>query len=150
DTRCMTAPRRRPLAGALLVALCAACGGRDAHPEPRPGAPSVLLVSIDTLRADRVGAYGAPYGATPTIDALAAEGVRFEKVISPAPLTLPAHATLLTGLYPPHHGVRHNGLFRLAAEHVTLAERFREGGYATGAVVGAVVLERRYGLDQGF
>ncbi len=146
----MTAPRRRALAGAILCALGCACGEVGARPEPRPGAPSVLLVSIDTLRADRVGAYGASYGATPALDALAAAGVRFEKAISPAPLTLPAHATLLTGLYPPRHGVRHNGLFRLAPEHTTLAERFREAGYATGAVVGAVVLERRYGLDQGF
>jgi choline-sulfatase len=139
------------LARALLVLAAAALagcgGGRSA---PRADAPSVLLVSIDTLRSDRVGAYGAKYGATPTIDALAAEGLRCEKAMSPAPITLPAHATLFTGLYPPRHGVRHNGIFRLASERTTLAERFRDAGYATGAVVGAVVLERRYGLDQGF
>jgi arylsulfatase A-like enzyme len=113
-------------------------------------APNVVLVSIDTVRADRVGAYGAPDAGTATLDAIAAEGVRFEKAIAAAPLTLPSHATLLTGLYPPRHGVRHNGIFRLASERATLAERFRDAGYATGAAVGAVVLEARFGLDQGF
>jgi choline-sulfatase len=137
------------LVGALLAAAaCAGCS--PGRPKPPEGAPSVLVVSIDTLRSDRVGAYGARYGATPVIDALAAEGLRCEKAISPVPITLPAHATLMTGLYPPRHGVRHNGIFKLAPERVTLAERFRDAGYATGAVVGAVVLERRYGLDQGF
>jgi arylsulfatase A-like enzyme len=146
----MTGGRARALLAALLAVLGGGCGPSAPRAQPSPGAPSVLLVSIDTLRADRVGAYGASDGATPAIDALAAEGLRFEKAISPAPLTLPAHATLLTGLLPPRHGVRHNGLFRLAEEHETLAERFRAAGYATGAVVGAVVLARRYGLDQGF
>jgi arylsulfatase A-like enzyme/Tfp pilus assembly protein PilF len=136
---------------ALLAGLAlAGCGRGAARPAPRDGAPNVLLVSIDTLRADRVGAYGAGFGATPTLDALAAGGLRAEKAFSPVPITLPAHATLLTGLYPPRHGVRHNGIFRLGAEQVTLAERFRDAGYATGAVVGAMVLERRFGLDQGF
>ena len=146
--------RRAGHAAALLACcagLAAGCGpARGARPSPPAGAPSVLLVSIDTLRSDRVGAYGAKYGATPVIDGLAAAGLRAEKAIAAAPLTLPSHATLLTGLYPPRHGVRHNGLFRLAAEHVTLAERFRDAGFATGAVVGAVVLDHRYGLDQGF
>ena len=136
---------------ALLAGLVlAGCVPEAPRPTPRDGAPNVLLVSIDTLRADRVGAYGASFGATPTIDALAAGGLRAEKALSPVPITLPSHATLMTGLYPPRHGVRHNGIFRLAAEQVTLAERFRDAGYATGAVVGAMVLERRFGLDQGF
>ena len=139
-------------AGRVLLAAFALAGCAREAPRaaPRDGAPSVLLVSIDTLRADRVGAYGAGFGATPTIDALAAAGLRAEKALSPVPITLPAHATLMTGLYPPRHGVRHNGIFRLGAEHVTLAERFGGAGYQTGAVVGAMVLERRFGLDQGF
>jgi choline-sulfatase len=135
-----------------LLALAAApgCNRIGVSSGPTPDGPSFLLVTIDTLRADRVGAYGSDHGATPNLDALAAAGVRAEKAIAPTPLTLPSHATLLTGLYPPHHGVRHNGIFRLEDEAVTLAERFRDGGWSTGAVVGAVVLARRYGLDQGF
>jgi len=138
-----------------LVALSAilalsGCNRIGAHEGPAAAGPSVLLVSIDTLREDRVGAYGASFGATPNLDSLAAEGVRVEKAIAPTPLTLPSHATLLTGLYPPHHGVRHNGIFRLEPESITLAERFQEAGWATGAVVGAVVLAGRYGLAQGF
>jgi arylsulfatase A-like enzyme len=94
------------LAAALQAAL--ACGPEARRAAP-PGAPSVLLVSIDTLRADRVGAYGARDAGTAALDGIAAAGVRFEKAIAAAPLTLPSHATLLTGLYPPRHGVRHNG-----------------------------------------
>lgn len=139
---------RRALA-TMALAL-ASCGGPEARPAPRADAPNVVLVSIDTVRADRVGAYGARDAATATLDAIAAGGVRFEKAIAPAPLTLPSHATLLTGLYPPRHGVRHNGIFRLGGERTTLAERFRDAGYATGAAVGAVVLEAGFGLAQGF
>jgi choline-sulfatase len=148
--------RRRPRAWAVacaaLVAHAALSGCTPAarRPAPPEGAKSVLLVSIDTLRADRVGAYGSKLGATPTLDALAAGGLRCEKAISPVPITLPAHATLMTGLYPPRHGVRHNGIFRLGAEQTTLAERFHDAGWSTGAVVGAMVLARRFGLDQGF
>ena len=129
------------LAAAGLVAL--ACGPRDGRPAPPPGAPSVVLVSIDTVRSDRIGAYGARDAGTTTLDGIAAEGVRFEKAFAAAPLTLPSHATLMTGLYPPHHGVRHNGIFRLASDKTTLAERFHDAGFATGAVVGAVVLDAR-------
>jgi len=130
------------IAGLALLALGAGCG-----PAPRP---SVVLVSIDTLRADHVGAYGAGGAATPTLDALAARGVRFEQAMSPVPLTLPAHATLLTGQLPPHTGVRLNGVHALPAEATSLAERMKEAGHDTGAVVGAVVLAPEYGLSQGF
>jgi arylsulfatase A-like enzyme/Flp pilus assembly protein TadD len=136
---------QRRLLGALLFVAAAALPS-DAGAEP----PSVLLVSIDTLRADHVGAYGAAGARTPTLDRLAAEGVRFENAIATSPLTLPSHASLLTGLRPPRHGVRHNGLFHLGEEATTLAERFRDAGRATGAVVGAYVLAARFGLAQGF
>ena len=112
--------------------------------------PNVLLVTIDTLRADRVGAYGARDVATPTLDALAARGVLFEQAMAAVPLTLPSHASILTGQYPPTHGVRHNAVFVLSRRAETLAERFSDAGYATGAVVGAAVLERAFGLEQGF
>jgi arylsulfatase A-like enzyme len=93
---------------------------------PDPGAPSsppsIVLVSLDTTRADRLGTYGHRGAATPTIDALAAEGVVFEEVVTPVPLTLPAHATLLTGWMPWRHGVRNNGLYKLGVEPPTLPE----------------------------
>ena len=142
--------RRILLLCVLALAAVPGCNRIGAARGPVPEGPSVVLVTIDTLRADRVGAYGAAFGATPTLDALAEAGARAEKVIAPTPLTLPSHATLLTGLYPPRHGVRHNGIFRLDDEVTTLAERFRDAGWSTGAVVGAVVLAGRYGLDQGF
>jgi arylsulfatase A-like enzyme/tetratricopeptide (TPR) repeat protein len=110
----------------------------------------VLLVTIDTLRADRVGVYGLPDAATPTLDGLAASGVLFEQAVATAPLTLPSHASILTGQYPPTHGVRHNAIFRLGGEAETLAERFQASGVETGAVVGAAVLDPAFGLDQGF
>jgi arylsulfatase A-like enzyme len=130
---------RRIWAALALVAL--ACG----RPPER-----VVLISIDTLRADHVGAYGASRAHTPTLDELAARGVRFEHAFSPAPITLPAHASLLTGLEPPQHGVRGNGAFRLPEEALTLAEALRAAGFATAAFVGAFVLDRQYGLAQGF
>jgi len=116
----------------------------------RRDGPNVLLVTIDTLRADRVGAYGARDVATPTLDALAARGVLFERAMAAVPLTLPSHASLLTGQYPATHGVRHNAVFVLGAEAETVAERFADAGYATGAVVGAAVLDAEFGLRQGF
>jgi tetratricopeptide (TPR) repeat protein len=97
-----------------------------------------------------VGAYGAETAHTPTLDALAEVGVRFETAISPAPLTLPSHTTLLTGLDPPEHGVRHNGIYRLEEGVETLATRLRQQGFATAAFVGAIVLGSRYGLSRGF
>ncbi|MGH7288273.1 MAG: sulfatase, partial [Myxococcota bacterium] len=110
----------------------------------------VVLVTLDTVRADRVGCYGAEGAETETLDAIAARGVRFEFAISPAPITLPSHATLLTGLDPPEHGVRHNAQFRLAAGVPTLAEAMRAGGLATAAFVSAFVLDARFGLARGF
>ncbi len=144
--------------GLAALLLVVGCDAREvtrsivAPPSARamPAGPSVLLVTIDTLRADHVGAYGAEFAATPALDALAREGVRFETAISPAPLTLPAHASMLTGLLPSRHGVRHNGVYRLPDEIETMAERFRAGGHSTAAVVGSIVLARRYGLDRGF
>lgn len=111
---------------------------------------NVLLITLDTTRADRLGAYGYAGVQTPVIDRLAAEGVLFERAITAAPLTLPAHTSIMTGLYPPRHGVRDNGGFFVRDETVTLAERLREQGYRTGAFVGAYVLDSRWGLNQGF
>jgi arylsulfatase A-like enzyme/tetratricopeptide (TPR) repeat protein len=110
----------------------------------------VVLVSIDTLRADRLGCYGREGARTSTLDGIAAEGVRFEAALSPAPLTLPSHASLMTALDPPDHGVRHNLVFRLEADLPTLAEGMRAAGFETAAFVGAMILEREFGLARGF
>ncbi|MBW2394941.1 MAG: sulfatase-like hydrolase/transferase [Deltaproteobacteria bacterium] len=141
--------KENPLPSARTQGLEAA--GEIAAARVAPAdAPDVLLITIDTLRADHVGAYGAVHGATPNIDRLAKESVLFESALTTAPLTLPAHASMLTGLLPPQHGVRHNGVYFLRNEARTLAEGFREGGWATGAVLGAFVLSSQFGLQQGF
>ena len=133
--------------GILLLAtlgLWAACG--------RFGAErlNVLLVSFDTTRADHLSCYGYPAGTSPAIDRLASEGLRFSRVYTPTPITLSAHTSLFTGADPTLHGVRSNGMFRLSRGFGTLAEGFREAGYRTAGFVGAFVLDRRYGLAQGF
>lgn len=111
---------------------------------------NLLLITLDTLRADRLGSYGFTAAATPVLDRLAREGVRFEHAISAAPLTLPSHATILTGLLPPKHGLRNNGAGKLPDEVPTLATTLSGAGYRTGAFVGAFVLDRRFGLSRGF
>jgi arylsulfatase A-like enzyme/Flp pilus assembly protein TadD len=111
---------------------------------------NVLLVTIDTLRADHVGSYGGTRGLTPTIDRLAAEGLRFETTYAHVPLTLPSHAALLTGAYPFVNGVRDNGSFRFDGHHPTLASTLKAAGYRTGAFVAAFVLDARFGLNAGF
>jgi choline-sulfatase len=128
----------------LLLATTSAAGGCSLGPE------RVILVTIDTLRADRLGCYGREGARTTTLDGIAAQGVRFEAALSPAPLTLPSHASLMTALDPPDHGVRHNSVFRLEADLPTLAERMRASGFETAAFVGAMVLEREFGLARGF
>jgi arylsulfatase A-like enzyme/Tfp pilus assembly protein PilF len=121
---------------------------RTAAPTARH--PNVLLISIDTLRADRLGSYGYGAAQTPALDGLAARGLRFSEAATVTPLTLPAHASLMTGTFPSYHGVRNNGGFRLADDQLTLAEVLRAHGYRTGGFVAAFVLDRRWGLDQGF
>jgi arylsulfatase A-like enzyme len=111
---------------------------------------NVIVVTFDTVRTDAIGCYGDPRARTPNVDALAKQGARFTRAISPAPVTLPSHSTLFTGLDPLAHGVHNNGTFVLAPEHRTLAEELAAHGYRTGAVIGAFVLDSRYGLAQGF
>jgi arylsulfatase A-like enzyme/Flp pilus assembly protein TadD len=111
---------------------------------------NLLLITLDTTRADRLGCYGYARARTRHLDRLAAEGVRFEYALSPAPITLPAHASIFTGLYPPGHGVRNNGNFYLADRFETLATVLRGKGYRTAAFVSSFILDRRYGLARGF
>lgn len=112
--------------------------------------PSLLLVTVDTTRADRLGCYGATPTRTPHLDALAKRGVRFAEVQSPVPLTLPAHASMFTAKTPREHGVLDNALDRLAPNEETLAETLQRAGYVTLAAVGAAVLDRDTGIAQGF
>ena len=111
---------------------------------------NVLVVTMDTTRADHIACYGNKGIRTPNIDALAQNGVLCAKAYTPSPSTLPGHSTIFTGLYPHHHGARANGTFKLGPEQVTLAEILKEHGYATGAAISAYVLDSRFGLDQGF
>ncbi|MXX74150.1 MAG: sulfatase-like hydrolase/transferase [Holophagales bacterium] len=115
-----------------------------------PGDLSLLLITLDTTRADRIGAYGFADIETPHMDRLAAEGVLFEQAEAVAPLTLPAHSSIFTGQFPPAHGVRDNGAFYLGDEHVVLAEILRDEGWRTGGFVGAFVLDAKWGIAQGF
>ncbi|MBI3400713.1 MAG: sulfatase-like hydrolase/transferase [Acidobacteria bacterium] len=116
----------------------------------QPSPPNVLLITIDTVRADRIGAYGYTKGATPAIDRLAREGVRFADATSQAPLTGPAHAAILTGQYPARLGVRDNASTPIPAGTPTLATIFKARGYRTGGFVGAFILGPEYGFAQGF
>jgi len=127
--------------GALLCALGACAPG-----EPPP---NVLLISIDSLRPDHLGAYGYERATSPNIDSLAAEGTLFEAAISTTTWTLPAHASMLTSLYPEVHGASQDGT-RLSESAVLVSERLREDGYYTGAVVSAPYLHRDFGFDQGW
>jgi choline-sulfatase len=139
----------RVLAIGCVSTLATACGGAAPHRDPAPVAQHLLLVTIDTLRADRLGVYGHAPARTPAIDGLAARGVRFTRAFATAPITLPSHASLMTGRYPPAHGSRHNGM-AMAPGVPTLAESLRRAGVATAAFVGAFPLDRRFGLDRGF
>jgi len=131
----------------LFAGLTTGCGGGQGSV---PSPDRVVLVTIDTLRADHVGSYGAKRAHTPNFDTVAATGVRFENAIAPTPLTLPSHASLMTACDPPAHGVRHNATYRLGDGIPTLAEHLRSAGFATAAFVGAFVLDGRFGLDRGF
>lgn len=146
----MRPPWKSFVVSVLLAGAAAwiACGRGSGLTDGGP--PNLLLITVDTLRADRLGCYGHAAARTPNIDALARTGLRFAHAVCSVPITLPSHATIMTGLDPPEHGVRHNGTFRLAEHHRTLAETLHERGWATAAFVGAFVLDRRYGLAQGF
>ncbi|HEX2445202.1 MAG TPA: sulfatase-like hydrolase/transferase, partial [Vicinamibacterales bacterium] len=116
---------------------------------PRSADQNVLLVTIDTLRADALGCYGGA-AATPALDALARRGVRYDFAHAHAVVTLPSHASILTGLFPYQHGIRDNNGYRLRSDTVTLAGTLKRAGFATAAFVGAFPLDARFGLPAGF
>lgn len=111
---------------------------------------TIILISIDTLRADHLSCYGYKHRTTPNIDRLAKDSLFFKDAFSTIPLTLPAHSSMLTGLIPPTHGVHDNFEMRLPEETVTIAEIMKDNGYTTYGIISSVVLSRRFGLDQGF
>lgn len=111
---------------------------------------NVLVITLDTTRADRFRCYGYEKGNTPKIDGLASEGIVFDRAYSTVPLTLPSHASILTGLYPPEHGLRVNGRDKLSSGPETLAGILGAQGYSTSAFVSSFVLDRKFGLDRGF
>src|SRR5580765_2947509 len=133
---------RRGHALALSALVLLACG--------RTAPRDIVVITLDTFRADLMGAYGNASGLTPALDAFARRSVVFESASAPAPITLPSHASLFTGRYPTSTGVRNNGTFVLPAAETTLAEILKAAGWRTGAVIAAFPLHSRYGLAQGF
>src|SRR6266508_408324 len=132
----------------LAVSLAAAAACRPAF-LPK-SAESIVIVTIDTLRADHVGAYGSRAGATPGIDVFAREGILFENAITPAPMTLPAHTSILSGYFPFRTGVRVNGTDRVAETIPLLAPQLADHGFATAAFVSSLVLRKESGIGRGF
>ena len=149
--------RSRALVRLLLIGLVwswmQAPSGVEATRRPAAGGqtkPDVIVITIDTLRADRLGVYGFDGVQTPNLDGLARRGVTFTRAISPTPLTMPSHASIFTGTYPAYHGVRDNGGFVVPQQIETMAEIYRANGYQTAAFVAAFVLDSRWGLARGF
>jgi arylsulfatase A-like enzyme/Tfp pilus assembly protein PilF len=146
----VTRARVAAVAFALAALAFVFYGRRGPAPSGPAATGRVLLLTLDTLRADRLGVYGSRAGLTPALDALGARGTVFEEGLASAPLTLPSHSTILSGLEPPHHGVHDNGTYVFPPDLDTLATLLKAQGYATGAFVGAYVLDRRFGLARGF
>ena len=141
---------RSIVAAVACLALTACSTSHNASRSPTaPAARNLVIITIDTLRADHVGAYGYKQAHTPTLDTLAREGVRFTRAYATAPITLTSHASLMTGRYPAGHGARHNGI-RIDLTTPTLADQLAGAGFATAAFIAAYPLDRRFGLIKGF
>ena len=134
----------------IVCALLALAAFRAAAQTSEKPALNLVLITIDTLRADHLGCYGYKQIKTPNIDGLAADGVRFERAFTPVPVTLPSHSAMLTGTYPMLSGMHDFSGNKLSPQQPTLATVLKQAGYATGAVIGAAVLDSRFGLNQGF
>ncbi len=126
----------------VIFPACVSCS-------KEPSRQNVLFITIDTLRADHLGCYGYPRNTSPSIDALAEKSIVFDNCVSQATSTLPSHASIFTSLYPPAHGVVNN-IVGLSKDVPSLVGVFRDNGYTTGAVISNLVLESRFGLNQGF
>src|SRR4029078_1391740 len=138
---------------AFIAAACVltiACSAKSSERAiPTQSARNLVIITIDTLRADRVGAYGYSQAHTPTLDTLAPDGGRFSHAYATAPITLTSHASLMTGRYPAGHGARHNGM-RLDLKTPTLPDTLSQDRFANGAFIAAYPLDRRFGLIKGF
>jgi arylsulfatase A-like enzyme/Flp pilus assembly protein TadD len=134
----------------LIVSASFASKNLRSHGGSSPGRTNLLLITIDTLRADRVSCYDSTHLQTPNIDGLAAEGVIFTRAFANTSTTLPSHTNILLGVSPLYHGVHENQYFVVHENFLTLAEHLKAAGYATGAFVGAFPLDRKFGLHQGF
>ena len=137
---------RTAVAGAALALALVGTPACTGLPKPA----GILLITLDTTRPDHLGCYGDASAVTPQLDALAKESVRFDQAMAAVPTTLASHATMFTGYYPPTHGVRYNGMFRLGDSSVTVAEQLKAAGYVTGAVPAAFPVNATTGLGQGF
>jgi len=133
-----------------LTSGISASSNRAKIAAPAASECNVIVITIDTLRADHLGCYGNTKIKTPYLDGIAKEGVRFARAYTPVPVTLPSHTSIFTGLYPVYHKVRNNGTFEAGSQLETLAEVLKKNGYQTAAFIGSFVLDSRYGLDQGF
>lgn len=136
-------PLRAVFVGATFLAMCISC-------ERGRAARGIVLVTLDTTRADHLGCYGDTSAKTPVLDALARESALFTQAQAAAPTTLASHATMFTGLYPPTHGVRYNGMFKVGPETATIAEILKRAGWATGAIPAAFPVTAATGLNRGF
>ncbi len=142
-------PNARRMWPLLLLALAfSSCSGRDGGDFAER--PDLMLITVDTFRADHAGSMGHPGGLTPFLDRIVRRGILARNAYAPVPLTAPSHATLLTGVRPPSHGVRENGSFYLSESVPTLAELLQEKGFRTGGFVAAFPLEGRFGFSRGF
>ncbi|MFP5246127.1 MAG: sulfatase-like hydrolase/transferase, partial [Thermoanaerobaculia bacterium] len=139
------------MTGSLLLLVLLACNREQAvAPAPAATANDIILITIDTWRADAAGFAGNANAKTPFLDSLAARGIVFTNAHAHNVVTLPSHANLLTGLLPYQHGIRDNAGFTLDPKHQTVASRLRANGWTTGAFVAAFPLDARFGLNQGF
>jgi arylsulfatase A-like enzyme len=129
----------------LLACAAAGCGGRGGDSRP-----NVILISIDTLRADHLGCYGYPRETTPHVDAFASGAVLFAETVAPSPQTLPSHASIFTSLVPSHHGALANNRFKLGDDAITMAEILKEHGYATVSFNDGGLMSESFGFSQGF
>jgi arylsulfatase A-like enzyme len=141
---------RVPLAVVLLILASCRSTGKKTEGVASLRRMNVVLITIDTLRADRLGCYGYREIDTSNLDRLAQKGVLFENAVAQAPLTAPSHASMMTGLYPTRHKVRDTGGFVLPSSYPTLATILQRNGWDTAAFVGAAVMKKRFGLNQGF
>src|SRR6266850_2550435 len=146
----MTFTSKAILTIAALLLTISTCAQGQSMKKPEGRRPDVLLITVDTLRADRVGSYGAKNIATPAMDSLARDGFLFERAIAQVPLTVPSHDAIMTGTYPFQNGVQDFTSAPLSPTFQTLAQALERNGYDTGAIVSAFVLDRSWGLARGF